>query len=246
MFLKILGSRKTTMALSILLLAMLLFGYGFAQLAVRAEPSTDNSIRANSNERNVVYFIPQNSQEIESELSPNVFSENAPLLEVYGFSFQATSDWSVVRGLASKQALQALIIHRNAVNLLNTQELVSLFRNQRLVVTSISIPGYELAELLGQPSLFTSTWSAEEGYATSYYFYTYSYNIQGGEVDIKRLEDQGWQPGQEPFNGLVIENPLSVSYHASTDSLLNKDGIPIMLSVIHSHVLDSSSNQTIP
>lgn len=189
----------------------------------------------------VMYLIPDNVTEVEQKLAPELFMEASTL------PFSATTEWRVISDLAAQGTLEALVIHHAALDKVDWELIRPLFNRQGLVVAGIGIPGDQLAELVGRPELFTSTWPAwRDGYTytTSAYFYIYSYWIEGAPTDVAKVEGSGTMEG--PING--IENPLSRQIKASTDSLVPEGGIATFVHLIELHIeaiQESKSGTTI-
>jgi len=237
--LKILDSKRTTLFLSLTITLLMLFGYSLIRLRVLAQTNLEAAETITA-PQNIIYFVSPNSQLIEDELQPQVLQEDNARLEQYNFSLQTTSDWKTISDLLAKHDLAVLILHHSAMDLIVPSEIKTAI-NQGLVIAGIGIPGLELAELAGAPALFTSTWSSEEGYTTPYYFYIYSYEVVGDQTEIDRLRASGWQLGQDMPDNIVVQQPISIKYQASTDTLLGKD-LTIMFSIIHSHILNIDGN----
>jgi hypothetical protein len=237
----ILESRWTTIILSSFLLLILLFGYSIAHFIVSAQ--SDNQSDTNNSSTNVVYLVPANLELVEEELSPATLFSNQALMNQYEITVQAISDWNTVEHMANDKSLKVLIIHYKAQDLVNEEEIKQLFQEQSVVVAGIGIPGLTLAELVGHPSIFTSTWPSDEGYTTPYYFYVYSLNIEGDESELETLEANGWQIGEEPSSETPVRQPLMVSYGATTDSLLASGKTSTLLNVIHSYILDVNEQE---
>jgi hypothetical protein len=172
-----------------------------------------------------MYLVPEDVSLVEDSLTPeSLINEATRPLGV-------TSRWQPISELASKQALQALIIHHAAVPDVDQAELQTLFRRQGLVVVGVGIPGDELAQLVGMPQLYTSNWSDDgfTGYETSQFFHIYSYWVEGEQADMERVET-----AESP--DIEVEHPLSRGMRSSTESLLIEDGLFIMWHLIDSHL----------
>lgn len=232
---KVLNSRRTTIVLLVLLSGILMLGYSLAQLTAFAQSTTDQRTSVEQTTFSTIYFVPTDRGRIEEPLRPDSLLKEEQL-EQYDLSIYVTSEWQEVQRRLSNEAIKAIVIHHNAADAVDWAILRSAFRSQNIVIAGIGIPGLELANMLGDSSLFSTAWSAD-GYTTSYYFYAYSYSISGNEADMKRLRENGWQLGEDPSSEIVIEEPLTVNYHASTDSLIGKQGHDVLFSSLYSHLL---------
>lgn len=237
--LKILDSKRTTLYLSLAITLLMLFGYSLMRFRVLAQTNLEDNETVTT-PQNVVYFVSPNTQLVEDALQPQILQRDNALLEQYNLSLQATSDWKTISDLLAKHELDVVIVHHSAMDLVVPSEIEAAIK-QGVVVAGIGIPGLDLAELAGDPALFTSTWSAEEGYTTSYYFYIYSYEVVGDQAEIDRLRASGWQVGEEASSDIIVQKPISIKYNASTDTLLDKD-MAIMFSLIHTHILNIDGN----
>lgn len=173
----------------------------------------------------ILYLVPKDPGTIEEKVRPEAFwATEGPAIDV-------VSEWKSAREALQEGNAEALIIHHAALPLVDSAKLSDLFHNGT-TVTGIGIPGLELAEVLGKPTLFTETWSSEEGYRTRLYFYTYSLSLEGTATDIAR-----WESDPDKFNQAVdgIENPLSISSRATTESLVEND-VDLLVRVIESHI----------
>ncbi|MCB8938658.1 MAG: hypothetical protein H6655_09595 [Ardenticatenaceae bacterium] len=194
-----------------------------------------NSVNAsNEDVTRFIYFVPEEQDLIEAELSPGILSRNEFLPENDLMLF-ATADWETAADQIANNQAQALLIHHAALAAVNQAELQTFFEGKGLVVAGIGIPGLELAQFLGYPALFTSTWSADDGYTTPYYFYLYSLEISGSQAEIDRLQALGWRPGEALPSGVVVSDSVGVGYGASTDSLLGNGRITPMFRLIAAH-----------
>lgn len=192
-----------------------LFWFLFVLLAVVLASGCDTSRASDDAEgrddhavANIIYFVPEEADLIEAELSPDILSSNELLVE-NNLALLAISDWETAANQIANNQVQALLIHHAALAAVNQAELQTFFEEKGLVVAGIGIPGLELAQFLGHPALFTSTWPADAGYTTPYYFYVYS------------LE--------------TSDNGMSSGSGSSTDSLLGNGRITPMFSLIASH-----------
>lgn len=220
MSVKILDAKRTTILLSCLLAGLILFT---ASLLVR---NKGESVFASST-ANVVYLIPQDSIKIEENLRPTALV-NEDVIPI-----ATMSDWATIYDLGIDGNLQALIIHHAAKDLVDNNQLAHLFQQQGLIVAGVGIPGLELAQMVGKPELFTATWSRDEGYTTDYFYYIFSYGVEGTDKDKSQLGNPN------PFSEDVvagIENPLSIHSQATTDSLLIENGLTSMLQTLDSHI----------
>jgi hypothetical protein len=120
----------------------------------------------------------------------------------------ATTEWDFVRQQAASGNLRAIMIHHAATSAVNQSELTRLFLREGVTVIGIGIPGLQLAELVGHPRIFTANWSGREGYTTPLFFYAYTYSATSS----------------------------STSQHATTESLLWEDAVPLLLHVIKTHI----------
>jgi hypothetical protein len=118
-----------------------------------------------------------------------------------------TSDWEMVQQQAAVGDLQAVIIHHAALSSVNPDELRRMFLREGVTVIGLGIPGLTLAEAVGHSQLFSSNRSGRERYTTPLYFYAYSYSATNS----------------------------SLTEHATTDSLLREDAIPLLLHVVRLH-----------
>lgn len=230
---KMLNSKHRATVLLALLFLTLLLGYGLVYFTVSGQPPQSSATVKPAYK--IIYLASDNALQIEHELTVERFLEDKKLLEKHDLSLEAASDWQVVENSLLNQDLDALILHHSAISEVNVQELQTAM-DKGLVVTGIGIPGLELAELLGDPALFTSVWSPDEGYTTPYYFYTYSYNVEGEQQDINSLRKNGSLFGENSAN-TTIDTPLSIEFSASTDTLLNKD-FSAMFSTIRAHIIN--------
>lgn len=233
--LKMLDSKRTTLFLVLIITLLMLFGYSLIRFRVLAQTNLEADETITS-PQNVVYFVSPNAQLVEDELQPQVLQRDTALLEQYNLSLQTTSDWKIISDLLAKHELDVLILHHSAMDLIVPNEVKTAI-NRGAVIVGIGIPGLELAQLVGEPTLFTSTWSVEEGYTTSYYFYIYSYKTGGNQAEIERLRASGWQIGEDTPSDITIQKPISIQYQSSTDTLLGKD-LTTMFGLIHNHVLN--------
>ena len=186
--------------LFVVLTVVLISGCETSRLSGEAESRGDDAVA------DMIYFVPEEADLIEAELSPDILSRNEFLAE-NDLSLLATSDWEAAADQIANDHVQALLIHHAALASVNQAELQMFFDENSLVVAGIGIPGLELAQFLGHSGLFTSTWPADEGYTTPYYFYVYSLEISN--------------------NGL--------SSGSSTDSLLGNGRITPMFRLIAAH-----------
>lgn len=238
---QLIGSKRTTIILAITLLFILLFGYSLARLTVLAQPPQPEQAKATErlSGRRIVYLVSADVNQVEEALSADALLADKALLEKHDFAIQPTSDWQPIAELALAHKLDVLIIHHSALPLVNADEIKKLLR-QDIIIAGIGIPGLELAELVGEPTLFTSTWATNEGYTTQHYFYIYSYAVQGDTVEIGRLGESGWQLGDDPLESIEVQKPLSINAGASTDTLLGKD-FSTMFSLLDGHLLGVTS-----
>lgn len=157
---------------------------------------------ADQSAASVIYLIPEDGDVIEAVVRPERFQAEAP------GEIGVTSKWDVVQQQAASGNLQAVMIHHAATLAVNQSELKRLFLQEGVTVIGIGIPGLQLAEMVGHPRIFTSTWSGREGYTTSLFFYAYTYSATSS----------------------------STSQHATTESLLWEDAVPLLLRVIKTHI----------
>lgn len=186
--------------LFVLLAVVLVSGCETSRLSGEAASRGDDAVA------DMIYFVPEEADLIEAELTPGILSSNEFLVE-NNLTLLAISDWETAADQIANTQAQALLIHHAALASVNQAELQVFFEEKGLVVAGIGIPGLELAKFLGHSALFTSTWPADEGYTTPYYFYVYSLEIS----------DNGMSSG------------------SSTDSLLGNGRITPMFSLIASH-----------
>lgn len=235
MIAKILSSKKTTLLLTIFLLTVLMFTYSLTRSSLLAENEASAS---SSSSLTILYLVPEDEGKMEDGLTPDSFAHSTAL-ENHNLTISATSSWENAKEMISSQGAKAIMIHHAALNLVDRAELQDLFGNENFVVTGVGIPGLELAEFLGYPALFTSTWPADEGYTTPYYFYTYSFTLSGNEKELERLKEMGWVPGEKFPSDVIILDSIGVNYSSSTDSLLAEGSIDRLFSVIRAHLLSA-------
>lgn len=232
------NSKRTTLLLTMLLLILLMLTYGLTRSTLLAgDDSSDLSGTA------ILYFVPEDEGKLESRLTPDSLSRSTAL-ENHDLTISTTSSWENAQEMISSQNVKAILIHHAALDLINRSELQNFFENQDLVVTGIGIPGLELAEFLGHPALFTSTWPADEGYTTPYYFYTYSLTLSGSEKELQRLREIGWTPGEELPSDVVVSDSVGVTYGSSTDSLLAEGSVDQLFQVIQTHLISTEPTTT--
>ncbi len=138
MLMRFLDSKKTTLLLAVtaILLATALYSVYLSQQNAQASVTS-----------NVMYFVPDSSQQIEKNLSPEEFAK-IPEVKV-GY----TSDWKVISNLVQEGKLDALIIHEAAKDRVNLAQLREWFSHRGLVVGGVGIPVNELAEMVNIASL---------------------------------------------------------------------------------------------
>lgn len=235
---RLLESRKLTFVTVILLLMTIVFGYRTLQSVVNAQQLPSSSERVGDELQpvyDVAFILPENPELLQNELQPQAIMNNNAIQEI-GLNILTTSDWAQVNKLANSGSIKAILIHSAALSLVDFSQLKESFE-RGLVVGGIGIPGYELAEMLGRPSLFTSTWSMDEGYTTPNYFYIFSYEISGKPEDIKALKERGWKIGEDPQNfDVYITSPLTVNSHATTDSLMQENGVSVLFKSVKAHI----------
>lgn len=241
MITKVMNSKKTTLLLTMLLLIVLMLAYGLTRSSLLA--GDEISASSDLSGMAILYFIPEDEGKIESRLTPDSLSRSTAL-EKHNLTISTTSSWENARDVISSQNVKAILIHHTALDLVNRSELQNFFENQDVVVTGVGIPGLELAEFLGHPALFTSTWSADEGYTTPYYFYTYSLTLSGSEKEIEQLKEIGWAPGEELPSGVVVSDSFGVTYGSSTDSLLAEGNVDQLFSVIRTHLISTEPSES--
>lgn len=212
-----LDSRRATLVITIILGGVLILLHG-----LRGEPQTASA----NPSLQVVYLVPDDLSEIESQVWPEEMEAAGNVV------VQLASDWPLARKQIEETNADALIIHYMAMPLVDTAELSELFLQGELTVTGIGIPGLDLALAIGAPSLFTSTWSSDQGYTTPRYFYTYSLSIVGTANDVMRWQNRDALSGEAVEN---IEEPMSIGGRATTESLLYNDS-ELLIHVIESHV----------
>lgn len=236
MITKVMNSKKTSLLLTMLLLITLMLTYGLTRSTLLA----DNEISASSDlsDMTIVYFIPEDEGKIESRLTPDSLSRSTAL-ENHNLTISTTSRWENARDVISSQNVKAILIHHAAFDLVNRSELQDFFENEDVVVTGVGIPGLELAEFLEYPALFTSTWPADAGYTTPYYFYTYSLTLSGSEKELQRLKEIGWTPGEELPSDVIVSDSFGVTYRSSTDSLLAEGSLDQLFGVIGTHLIST-------
>ena len=241
MITKVMNSKKTSMLLTMFLLMILMLSYGLAQSSLLA----DDEISASSDLGGMVilYFIPEDEGKIESRLTPDSLSRSIAL-ENHNLTISTTSNWENAKEMISSQGAKAILIHHAALDMVNRDELQDFFESQNVVVTGVGIQGLELAKFLGHPTLFTSTWSANEGYTTPYYFYTYSLTLSGNEKEIEHLKEIGWAPGEELPLDVVVSDSFGVSYGSSTDSLLAEGSVDQLFNVIQTHLISTEPSKS--
>ncbi|MDT8307832.1 MAG: hypothetical protein RRC07_18000 [Anaerolineae bacterium] len=212
-----LDSRRATLVITIILGGVLILLHW-----LRGGPQT-----ASANPfLQVVYLVPDDLSELESQVRPKEMEAAGNVV------VQLASDWPSARKQIEETNADALIIHYTAMPLVDTAELSERFLQGELTVTGIGIPGLDLALAIGAPSLFTSTWSSDQGYTTPLYFYTYSLSIVGTADDVMRWQNRDALSGEAVEN---IEKPMSISGRATTESLLYNDS-ELLIHVIESHV----------
>ncbi|MEZ4591643.1 MAG: hypothetical protein R3D55_10965 [Chloroflexota bacterium] len=187
--------------LFVVLTVVLVSGCETSRLSGEAESRGDDAVA------DMIYFVPEEADLIEAELSPDILSRNEFLAE-NNLTLLAISDWETAADQVANNQAQALLIHHAALASVSQAELQTFFEEKGLVVAGIGIPGLELAQFLGHSALFTSTWPVDEGYTTPYYFYVYSLE----------LSDNGRSSG------------------SSTDSLLGNGRLTPMFSLITSRM----------
>lgn len=240
MIAKILSSKKTTLLLTIFLLTVLMFTYSLTRSSLLAENEAGAS---SGSSLTILYFVPEDEGKMEDGLTPDSLARSTAL-ENHNLTISTTSSWENAQEMISSQNVEAILIHHTALDLVNRSELQDFFENQDVVVTGVGIPGLELAEFLGHPALFTSTWSADEGYTTPYYFYTYSLTLSGSEKEIEQLKEIGWAPGEELPSGVVVSDPFGITYGSSTDSLLAEGSVDQLFSVIRTHLISTEPSES--
>lgn len=233
---QVMNSKRTTLLLTMLLLIVLMLAYGLTQSSLLAGDEISASSELSST--TILYLIPEDEGKIEGRLTPDALSRSAALKND-NLTISTTSSWENAKEIISGQDVKAILMHHAALDLVNRDELQDFFESKNLVVTGIGIPGLELAELLGHPTLFTSTWSADEGYTTSNYFYTYSLTISGSEKEIERLKEMGWVPGKDLPSDFIVSDTFGVTYGSSTDSLLGEGSIEQLFSVIRTYLIST-------
>lgn len=236
MITKVLNSNKTTLFLTMLLLIMLMLTYGLTRSSLLASDEISASPALNGTA--ILYFVPEDEGKIEGRLTPDSLSRSTAL-ENNNLTLSTTSSWENAREVISSQNVKAILIHHAALDMVNRDELQDFFESQDVVVTGVGIPGLELAEFLGHSALFTSTWPADEGYTTPYYFYTYSLTLSGSEKEIERLREIGWAPGEELPSDVVVSDSFGGTYGSSTDSLLAEGSIDQLFGVIQTHLIST-------
>lgn len=226
---QILSSKQLTLILVFGLSLISLLGLGYQFLLIPAQ--------AQSIQSNVVYFVTSDLDLIEPELRPDSLSNHSSLVTLKDITFEASNEWQTVEFALNEGKVDALVIHHSSVDLIKWDVVQKYFEQQELVVMGLGVPGDELAELLGKPQLFTSTWSADSGYITPYFFYIYSYQIDGTEQDVALIQSSNQEFAGEEIKS-EVQNQLSVSKRTSTDSLVDPANFTVMFSLLESHIND--------
>lgn len=142
-----------------------------------------------------------------------------------------TSDWQVLRDLAAKNELDALIIHASAEEQVDWQELQTWFIERGLVVAGIEIDGYRLAERLGMPSM-----ALEPVAGKTFDYHIYSVKLVGQPEDIEKLAAAG-----HPDNGIEgIQHPLTFGRKSSCGSFDAEDSLARFLGQLDAHFISRS------
>jgi hypothetical protein len=204
----------------LLIISLLLIGLIWS--AIEGKAMEDSS--PHDSPAKVLFFIPEDQTLLEPEVAVERLRDAAP----YPVGF--TPRWSEVEALASRDELDALMIHHAALAEVDWDVVQQWFQREGIVVGGLGIPGEELAELVGMPGLYDPRMG---GYTTPLYFFIYSYRIEGNAGDIARAEEAGLQ---EPAAG--IRNPLSRSGGGSTESLLVENGLEMMFHLIEIRIQD--------
>lgn len=205
---KILDARATSYVLLLLIIGLLAGGIGW-QVTARVQAETIGS---------VMLFIPSDPQTIEEKFDPE------KLVELGVLDLGVTTEWQAISELAKAGQLEGLIIHHAALDKVNSDELSSWFRNDKLVLTGLGIQGDQLAEIVGMPGLF----SAPSWYDHKEFFYTYAYAIEGTPEDLSLFEGDDGSPD---FKGKDVKSQLHRSSSFVTDSLLEDSDAKRMLLV---------------
>ena len=219
------GSKKLTIVLLTMLIAIGLFGWS----AVQSRASVVS---------NIMYFVPEDSGIIEANITPNAFNEVDT--QKAGFSYVsevgATSDWKVIEDLATKGDLDALIIHHAAQERVDWTRLKTWFQNDGLIVAGIGLPGDDLASLLGAPGLYIRQ-GAEE---MDFDYFIYRVQVSGYPEDVEKVVDAGFT-SEEIDN---IKAPLSVGRSASRGFLFGELGnVTKFLGLLDGHLIRAAIDE---
>lgn len=167
-----LHSKKTTVFVSLLLIAMLILGWSLQQ--IQAAQSA-----------NIVYFAPTNINELEHELTHNdlekVDREKAAYSAVQQISH--FTDWKGIEKLIVNEELDVLIVHHTMNQAVDWEIVKEAFQKRGLVVAGIGIPGNELANSLGAAHLYESKRSLLEEHNFDYFIYSMRVSGNQSEVD---------------------------------------------------------------
>lgn len=223
MFAQILGSKKLTLILLTIFIGITLFSWTISQS--RASETS-----------NIMYFIPEDSSLIETEVLPSVFNGVESQNFTYVNEVGNTSDWEVIRKLALDKELDALIIHHAVQDRVNWEEVRDWFQKENLIVAGIGMAGDELATLLGAPGLFIRQ-GAEE---MSFDYFIYQVFVSGQPEDEQKVIDAGFNSEDVE----TIQSPLSAGGTASRGFLFGEQGdITTFLGTLNGHFINREMNK---
>lgn len=204
---------------SLFLAGVLIYGYQVFNSSALTDSPTNTHETSN---KHVAYLTPQEKTLGEENLDPEIlFSDE--LIEKYQFDLSVTifSDFEQVKEAIQHNRVDALVIHYQMVDQIDLAELKSLFDKHQFVIAGVGIPGLELAEMIGDPALFTSSWSDESGYTTRNYYFLYVNKVSGkSKADVESVRSSNSESLDDTTALLKTKSTVSVHRGASTDSLL--------------------------
>lgn len=197
----------------------------------------------------VMYLIPKDDSQIDNKVRPE------RLRQVGITQIGDTTEWKTIESLFSEDKLDALIIHHASLPSVNVSELQDIFMTG-VPVAGIGIHGKELADILGLPALYTTTWPPEFGYTTSNFYFIFTLLINGNlndgsldditqidlnrYIEITRAEADAQKAELEQFLSTREEKAFSLRIKASTDSLNGLlDNFFTMQRILKSHIESS-------
>ncbi|MFZ0547078.1 MAG: hypothetical protein WAM60_16655 [Candidatus Promineifilaceae bacterium] len=190
MIIKTLNDGKATVLICLVLVTV--FAFGWSRQRTQAAVSAS-----------IMYLIPTNIDDLDQSPKPTDFMAVDPQSVGYSSIQQIgyASNWEAIEQLIAKDALDALIVHHAAQDMVNWEEIRELFQQQGLIVAGIGIPGDELANLLGAPAFYDSDATGHD-----FDYFIYSMQISGQPDDVAKVLDSNLTGKESPQD---ISAPLT-------------------------------------